>query len=280
MAVPLIYVASPLGFTEPGRQYLEGILHPALRASGFVEIDPWIDPGGIVAATTAIPIDDPSYLESLREMNRTLGATNATSIDRSDAVLAVLDGSDVDSGTAAEIGYAAGIGVPVVGFRTDVRSSGENPAATVNLQVEYFIESTGGTICFDIAKVIEALRSATEDRFVYHLAFRSNWAKAISEGTYTASTRDASLEEIGFIHASFARQLGATARRHYADLDPEDLLLLTIDRRRLSARLLVEFAPGVGDAFPHIYGPLNADAVVSAAPVTRDAEGELTPLAR
>lgn len=36
-------------------------------------------------------------------------------------VVAVLDGPDVDSGTAYEIGYARAKGKPVVGLKTDLR---------------------------------------------------------------------------------------------------------------------------------------------------------------
>src|SRR4030095_14231926 len=39
-------------------------------------------------------------------INREIGANNRAAIDRADGVVAVLDGVDVDSGTAAEIGYA------------------------------------------------------------------------------------------------------------------------------------------------------------------------------
>lgn len=42
-------------------------------------------------------------------------------IDASDAVLAVLDGPDADSGTSLELGYAHARAVPVVGVRTDFR---------------------------------------------------------------------------------------------------------------------------------------------------------------
>lgn len=42
-------------------------------------------------------------------------------IGKADALVAVLDGADADSGTAFEIGYAFAKGVPVVGVRTDFR---------------------------------------------------------------------------------------------------------------------------------------------------------------
>lgn len=43
-------------------------------------------------------------------------------IDRCDAVLAVLDGSDADSGTCVELGYALAKGKPIIGIRTDLRA--------------------------------------------------------------------------------------------------------------------------------------------------------------
>jgi len=65
----------------------------------------------------------------------------------------VLDGTDVDSGTAAEIGYAAALGTPVVGLRTDLRVTGDNAATTVNLQVEYFLSA----VCTDVDSSIAEL---------------------------------------------------------------------------------------------------------------------------
>jgi nucleoside 2-deoxyribosyltransferase len=58
------------------------------------------------------------------------------SIDSSDIVVAVLDGVDVDSGTAWEIGYAYAKEKPVIGLRTDFRSLSDG---IVNLMVEMAI---------------------------------------------------------------------------------------------------------------------------------------------
>jgi nucleoside 2-deoxyribosyltransferase len=78
--------------------------------------------------------------------------------DECDAVVAILDGVDVDSGTAAEIGYAFAKGRPIFGYRGDFRLSADNEGATVNLQVEYFIRQSGG----DIVTTIEQLPGALE----------------------------------------------------------------------------------------------------------------------
>ena len=92
---------------------------------------------------------------------------------------------------------------------------------------------------------------------IYHIALASDWQKAQHAGTYTVSTRGKSLEDVGFIHASYADQVHGTASAYYADTG--DLVLLVIDPERLRSPLKPE-AVGT-QTFPHIYGPLNLDAV-------------------
>ena len=45
-----------------------------------------------------------------------------------------------------------------------------------------------------------------------------------------------------------------------------DLVLLVIDTERVRPELRYEQVPGQPDPYPHIYGPLNLDAVVETAP--------------
>ena len=47
-------------------------------------------------------------------------------IDSSDIVVAILDGSDSDSGTCFECGYAFSEGKPIIGVRTDIRGGEDN----------------------------------------------------------------------------------------------------------------------------------------------------------
>jgi nucleoside 2-deoxyribosyltransferase len=142
-----IYLAGPSGFTEPGRRYHEEHVIPAVRAAGFDCLDPW---AGAAPRT--------------RAENRRAGRANQAMIDACAAVLAILDGPDVDSGTAAEIGYAAAIGRPVVGLRTDIRMSGENRAALVNLQVAWFVEHSGGTIVTTLPAAVAELEARAVGR--------------------------------------------------------------------------------------------------------------------
>jgi nucleoside 2-deoxyribosyltransferase len=133
-----VYVASPLGFTGEGRHYLKTVILPQLRERGFVVLDPWEEDGGLLGA-------------------HELGRRNVDLIERADAVLALLNGPDVDSGTAAEIGYAYARGCPVVGWRDDFRQAGESEETPVNLQVAYFVRKSGGRIEPSLDQAVAAL---------------------------------------------------------------------------------------------------------------------------
>jgi nucleoside 2-deoxyribosyltransferase len=93
-----------------------------------------------------------------------MGATNRRAIDAAQGVVAVLDGTDVDSGTAAEIGYAFARGKLIVGYRGDFRLSADNEGGLVNLQVEYFIRESGGTIVEGYEDLGPPLRSLASQR--------------------------------------------------------------------------------------------------------------------
>jgi nucleoside 2-deoxyribosyltransferase len=150
-----IYVASPLGFNEPGRHWAATVLHPRLVAAGWEVLDPWVDESGAIAATLALP-PGPARLVALQEMSRTIGARNRRLLAEAAAVLAVLDGPDVDSGTAAEVGWAAASGRPVIGLRTDFRLA-DHEAAVVNLQVEDFVVVSGGRLVTTLDDALAAL---------------------------------------------------------------------------------------------------------------------------
>jgi nucleoside 2-deoxyribosyltransferase len=141
-----IYMAGPLGFSEAGRHFHDKVLVPFVAGLGFEILDPWtlVDEAR-VEAIRAMEYG-PARRDAWRALSAVMGATNRAAIDRADGVVAVLDGVDVDSGTAAEIGYAFARGKLIVGYRGDFRLSADNEGSTVNLQVEYFIRESGGTI--------------------------------------------------------------------------------------------------------------------------------------
>ena len=96
--------------------------------------------------------------------------------------------------------------------------------------------------------------------FIYHIARAADWEQACQDGEYTISTLDRTLAEEGFIHCSQPHQVEAVKTAHYQGIP--DLVLLTIDTGRVTAPVRYDHVPGQPDPFPHIYGPLNPDAVV------------------
>jgi uncharacterized protein (DUF952 family) len=114
---------------------------------------------------------------------------------------------------------------------------------------------------------------------IYHIAKSVDWAQAEADGEYTTSSAGKTLAEEGFIHASQASQVNRTANKFYRDV-PGDLVVLVIDTGRLRAELRYEDVPGADLPFPHIYGPLNADAVIAAWPLLPGPDGtfEFTPV--
>ena len=106
---------------------------------------------------------------------------------------------------------------------------------------------------------------------LYHLALVKDWGLDAS-AEYDVSTVGRSLADAGFIHCSFEHQVQRTADLLYRGR--ADVVLLEIDADRLVAPVRVESLDG-GEAFPHIYGPLNRDAVIRALPLPLLDDGRL-----
>jgi uncharacterized protein (DUF952 family) len=101
---------------------------------------------------------------------------------------------------------------------------------------------------------------------LYHMTGRDGWAAAQAAGAYRGDTLDSE----GFIHCSLAGQVERTAARFYRGR--QGLVLLAIEAERLSAELRYEEGEP-GELFPHIYGPLNLDAVVAVYDFPPEADG-------
>lgn len=105
---------------------------------------------------------------------------------------------------------------------------------------------------------------------IFHIAHAIDWHDAERSGEYRVSTRGRSLEQVGFIHCSTAEQVVATADAFYSD-DPLLLIVLELDPAAIEAAgIPVRFEDsGAGELFPHVYGPLRPEFVVSVTPLVR-----------
>jgi uncharacterized protein (DUF952 family) len=109
---------------------------------------------------------------------------------------------------------------------------------------------------------------------IYHIATRGDWTRAQAAGEYTTSTRGRTLAQEGFIHASEAHQVAAVANVFYRGVP--DLVVLVIDTARVRPEIRYERVADAPEPFPHIYGPLNPDAVVDVVPLEPGPDGKFT----
>jgi uncharacterized protein (DUF952 family) len=123
------------------------------------------------------------------------------------------------------------------------------------------------------------------DTYILHLTSNDAWLAAVDpaalwrgeKGVYRAE----SLSTEGFIHCSKPSQIVGVANSFYRG--QQGLVLLVIDPSKLDSALKWE-PPAepeptharAGDLFPHVYGPLNLDAVVKVIPLKPNADGSFS----
>ena len=104
---------------------------------------------------------------------------------------------------------------------------------------------------------------------IYHLTPKADWESA----RLTPEHRPQSLATEGFIHCSQdeAQMLGV-ANRLFTGRD--DMLALDVETERLTSPIKYEHSRS-GGIYPHIYGPLNTEAVLRVRPLLIGADGKL-----
>jgi uncharacterized protein (DUF952 family) len=113
-------------------------------------------------------------------------------------------------------------------------------------------------------------RNSERGALTYHLVQRAEWEAADAGAPFTP----VGFEREGFVHCTDgAVEVAATANRYFADLK-DDLMVLVIDRSRLRAPVRYEDPSHI---YPHVYGPIERDAIVEAVLMTRDANGIFLP---
>lgn len=107
--------------------------------------------------------------------------------------------------------------------------------------------------------------SIPSDPCIYLLMTAAEIESAQASGIWVSAMFDAE----GFIHASPVDQLERVANKHYRQKIDVHVVCVRIDL--LTSELRWE--PAAGSLYPHIYGPLNYDAVVKILPTERNADG-------
>ena len=103
---------------------------------------------------------------------------------------------------------------------------------------------------------------------IYHVTSRTSWSAAQKSGAYSAD----SLASQGFIHCSKMDQILRVANTIFTN--QHGLVILAIDMSRLKAEVRWEAgADNADELFPHIYGPLDLEAVVRVIDFEPGADG-------
>lgn len=91
---------------------------------------------------------------------------------------------------------------------------------------------------------------------IYHVTTANEWNAAKEKGQYESL----SLKEEGFIHCSLETQVPGVLQRYFAG--KTGLVKLVIDTDKLRSQLIYDWSTSNEDTYPHIYGPINTDAVI------------------
>jgi uncharacterized protein (DUF952 family) len=114
---------------------------------------------------------------------------------------------------------------------------------------------------------------------IYHITTKAEWQNAQTKGEYVAP----SLQTEGFIHCSTAKQVAPVANAFYKG--QSGLVLLKLDEDRIKSQVKWEAPAGPpaegineSDLFPHIYGAINLDAVISVIDFNTDDQSLISNL--
>jgi uncharacterized protein (DUF952 family) len=90
---------------------------------------------------------------------------------------------------------------------------------------------------------------------IFHITTKVEWEAAQRKGYYDTL----SLKDEGFIHCSEDRQVSVVLNRYFQN--KRDLVKLVVETDRLKSPYYFDWSSSVEDTFPHVYGPINIDAV-------------------
>ena len=123
------------------------------------------------------------------------------------------------------------------------------------------------TLLDELSKITQNFQEKSEET-IFHILPASDWKKAQDAGFYSPD----SIENEGFIHCSRIDQVERTLAVHFGG--EEGLLILSIAVTKVDAEIRDEDLYNAEQTFPHIYGPLNLDAVVGVTALTQNEDGE------
>lgn len=149
-----IYLAGPL-FSIAEKEFnisFAGKLKAKLKENGFSTID------------IIIPQQYSETLENDEHFVSRIFQYCVDNVENSDLVVAILEGSDADSGTCVELGVAYARNIPIIGIRTDFRSSEDRG---LNIMVANVCSSLIWNTSLDINELADEIKNKIEELDLY-----------------------------------------------------------------------------------------------------------------
>ncbi len=116
-----------------------------------------------------------------------------------------------------------------------------------------------------LSNIFVRMYAGLSDPNIYLLSSQAEYQQALDNGSLVRE----SLQSEGFIHASPRSQLNRIANKYYQG--KEQPLILVVDKKLISPQ--VKWEPATGGLYPHIYGPLNINAVTHAEEISLADDG-------
>ena len=105
---------------------------------------------------------------------------------------------------------------------------------------------------------------------ITHITKKEIWEKIKQNEVYEPE----SLKSDGFIHCSKINQVVKVA--NYLFSEEKNLVLLCIDEEKVNSRIVFEDLYQAGEKYPHIYGPMEVEAVTAVYDFNPDEKGSFT----
>jgi len=102
---------------------------------------------------------------------------------------------------------------------------------------------------------------------ILHITKYEQWIREKETGKYKGDT----LGSQGFIHCSTKEQILRIANSLFKN--QKGLVLIVIDSNKVNSEIRYENLEGGSELFPHIYGPLNIDAVINVLKFESEIDG-------
>lgn len=147
----------------------------------------------------------------------------------------------------------------------DVMAALEEPEVAEHPEAAGLARALAVETVREATAALRRLHAGDPPGLIFHLVPVEAW-----QARTTSDYRPASLEVEGFVHCTREPEvLESVAGLFFAE-EPGPLALVVLDLARLASGVRWEGAP---HAFPHVYGPLNPEAVRDVRLMERDGEG-------